>query len=200
MKAVQVIAVTVLLTQVLPASLSEAEAIGPVPQPDGYRLDNFDARVPDALEGATRVSALDVRELQRTQNAVVVDVIPQHRRPPGLPDNQHWSPVPHEGLPGALWLPDTGMGALSDVTQRYFRRHLAAATDGQLRHPVVFYCRTDCWMSWNAAKRALSYGYERVYWFAEGTDDWYFEGFEFAILEPAPGLRQVGDVPDKSPR
>jgi rhodanese-related sulfurtransferase len=27
-------------------------------------------------------------------------------------------------------------------------------------------------MSWNAAKRALSYGYTNVAWYPEGTDGW----------------------------
>jgi hypothetical protein len=28
------------------------------------------------------------------------------------------------------------------------------------------------WMSWNAAKRILSYGYSNVAWYPEGTEGW----------------------------
>ena len=37
---------------------------------------------------------------------------------------------------------------------------------------VVIYCLADCWMSWNAAKRILAYGYSNVAWYPEGTDGW----------------------------
>jgi len=161
-----------------------------VPQPDGYRMEDYDAPVPKGLDGATRVTALDVRKLQEEKNALVVDVIPEHRKPDFLPENQIWIPVPHKGLVGALWLPDVGFGALSDVTEQYFRGHLQKATNGNFDHPVVFYCRIDCWMSWNAGKRALGYGYREVYWFADGIEDWEFEGFEFDILTAAEGQRQ----------
>ena len=37
---------------------------------------------------------------------------------------------------------------------------------------LVFYCLANCWMSWNAAKRALSLGYPNVAWYRDGTDGW----------------------------
>ena len=36
----------------------------------------------------------------------------------------------------------------------------------------MIYCQEDCWMSWNAAKRVLSYGYPNVAWYPEGTEGW----------------------------
>lgn len=160
-----------------------------VDEPTGYRLDYYDDTVPETLKGATRVTAIDIVKLQSTQDVLIVDVIPEHRRPDTLPEGQLWFPVDHEGVAGALWLPDVGYGALSGTTEQYFRNHLKAATDSNLSAPVVFYCRINCWMSWNAAKRALSYGYTTVFWFADGIDDWRFEGLETANLTPAPGVR-----------
>jgi PQQ-dependent catabolism-associated CXXCW motif protein len=58
------------------------------------------------------------------------------------------------------------------VTQAYFRRGLAAATGNEPSHPLVFFCLRHCWMSWNAAKRAIDDGYTSVSWFADGTDGW----------------------------
>ena len=161
-----------------------------VEQPDGYRMDFYDSEVPAALDGASTVNAVEVRRLQETAGAVVIDVIPEQRHPEGLPENQIWLPVKHRGIPGAIWLPDTGYGALSEVTEIYFKRHLRAATGANKDHPLVFYCRADCWMSWNAAKRALGYGYTNVHWFSEGTDGWMLESFEFEVLVPPPGERQ----------
>ena len=150
-----------------------------VEEPAGYRMDHYDERVPDTLA------------LQQDAGAVVIDVIPELQQPGDLPKGQLWLPVPHQGVAGALWLPDVGYGPLSEVTEKYFRNHLKSVTGGQWDHPLVFYCRTDCWMSWNAAKRAMSYGYTSVYWFADGIEDWLFEGYDVERLTPAEGARQA---------
>jgi PQQ-dependent catabolism-associated CXXCW motif protein len=71
-----------------------------------------------------------------------------------------------------LWLPDVGRGALTPQLEAYFRDHLDAATKGRRDVAVVFYCRADCWMSWNATKRAAGWGYSRLYWYRDGTDGW----------------------------
>ncbi|MFK7996869.1 MAG: rhodanese-like domain-containing protein [Granulosicoccus sp.] len=160
-----------------------------VEEPDGYRLELYDDVVPATLQGATRVTALEVVRLRSEFDALVVDVIPEHIKPDTLPAGQRWFPVVHRGVANALWLPDVGYGSLSRATENYFKRHLQISTNGDLDHPVVFYCRIDCWMSWNAAKRALSFGYTRVSWFADGIDDWRFEGLETQVLQPAPGVR-----------
>ena len=170
-------------------------AFAEVEQPDGYRMEFYDDKVPAELDGASTITAVEVKRLQDSAEAVVVDVIPENRRPNVLPENQIWLPVDHEGVPGAIWLPDTGYGVLSDITVKYFKYHLNLATNGNMNHAVVFYCRSDCWMSWNAAKRALSYGYTNVYWFHDGIDDWFFENYDFEVLTPAEGQRQV-EIPD----
>ncbi|MFK7893207.1 MAG: rhodanese-like domain-containing protein [Granulosicoccus sp.] len=177
---------TLLLVVGLASQLAQA-----LEEPEGYRTELYDDTVPDTLTGAVRIGALEVLQLQQEENAVVVDVVPEQRQPDELPQGQIWMPVPHKGIAGAIWLPDVGFGVLSETTESYFRGRLRAATDGQLARAVVFYCRADCWMSWNAAKRALTFGYTRVYWFADGIDDWRFEGLEVEVLKPAPGQRQA---------
>lgn len=173
---------------VLPTT--RALASDEIPEPEGYRMEEYDAPVPETLQGATRVEATEVMRLRDEENALIIDVIPEHRRPDFLPENQIWLPVAHQGVPGSLWLPDTGFGVLSDTTTQYLLDSLEKHSSGDPDRPVVFYCRIDCWMSWNAAKRALAHGYTNVYWFADGTDGWMFEGFEMAILKPEPGDRQ----------
>ena len=162
-----------------------------VEEPAGYRMEFYDDRVPETLTGATRVSAMEVLELQQNKGAVVIDVIPEQKQPDVLPEGQLWLPVPHRGVAGALWLPDVGYGSLSEVTESYFRGHLEDICRGDWNCPLIFYCRTDCWMSWNAAKRALSYGYSQVYWFADGIEDWKYEDYELELLKPAEGERQA---------
>jgi hypothetical protein len=46
----------------------------------------------------------------------------------------------------------------------------------------VIYCQADCWMSWNAAKRVLSYGYPNVVWYP----DWPRANLPVADLQPEP--------------
>lgn len=171
------------------STVEETTAATTVKEPPGYRQDDYDADVPATLEGATRVQAVDVHRLMEQEQAFVIDVIPEHRPPRVLPEGQKWFPVAHVGIAGALWLPDVGYGSLSETTEAYFRWHLWSSTGGNEDHPLVFYCRSRCWMSWNAARRAVSYGFTSVYWFSEGIDDWRFEGFDTATLSPAPGRR-----------
>jgi PQQ-dependent catabolism-associated CXXCW motif protein len=47
----------------------------------------------------------------------------------------------------------------------------------------------DCWMSWNAAKRALELGHKAVVWYPEGTDGWSEAGLPLApaTAVPRPG-------------
>ena len=94
-----------------------------------------------------------------------VDVLPQPPRPAGLPAGTIWQPKPRQDIPGSVWLPDTGYGELAPVMEDYFAADLPQATGGDQRDRLVFYCLAKCWMSWNAAKRALALGYTRVDWY-----------------------------------
>lgn len=93
---------------------------------------------------------------------------------------------PHENLPGSHWLANTGDGDLTPVWQAYFRRHLEKLTDGNRQQPVVFYCRSDCWLSWNAVKRAAAMGYQRLYWYRDGLDAWQAANLPVTPAQPEP--------------
>ena len=62
-----------------------------------------------------------------------------------------------------------------------FAARLHDVTAGDPQRLVVFFCLNDCWMSWNAARRAAALGL-RAAWFPEGTDGWEAAGLP---LEPA---------------
>ena len=89
-----------------------------------------------------------------------------------------------ETIPGSVWLPDTGYGTLAAATEDYLRHGLARASGGNNAKLLVIYCQADCWMSWNAAKRALSYGYPNVAWYPEGTDGWLRANLPVAESQP----------------
>jgi PQQ-dependent catabolism-associated CXXCW motif protein len=156
------------------------------PEPEGYRMEAFRAPVPATLKGATVVDTAKAFELWTSKSAVFVDALPRPPRPEGLPKNAVWREQPRFDIPGGVWLPDTGFGALSGATQRYFEKGLEKATAADRNKPVVFYCLRDCWMSWNAAKRALNLGYAKVYWYPEGTDGWAAATHPLEEKKPEP--------------
>ncbi len=160
-----------------------------VPEPDDYRMDHYREPVPATIAGGTVLDPEAAHELWQSKEAAFIDVLPQAPKPSNLPKGTIWRDKPRNSIPGALWLPNVGYGALADVTADYFRRGLEQATDGDMAHKVVFFCLEDCWMSWNAAKRAVEWGYTQVYWLPEGTDGWAFWDYpmeEITPLEPQP--------------
>jgi PQQ-dependent catabolism-associated CXXCW motif protein len=108
---------------------------------------------------------------------------------PDLPEGTVWREPPHRDIPGSVWLPDVGYGALSPEMAEWFRTHLAKLAAGDPARPMVIYCRADCWMSWNAAKRAVGLGYAGIVWYPDGTDGWEAAGLplEERTPEPRPG-------------
>jgi PQQ-dependent catabolism-associated CXXCW motif protein len=49
---------------------------------------------------------------------------------------------------------------------------------------IVTFCLSDCWMSWNAARRLRAMGYTHVRWLAEGTDGWRDAGLPLVQVMP----------------
>ncbi|MDJ0971346.1 MAG: PQQ-dependent catabolism-associated CXXCW motif protein [Kiloniellales bacterium] len=169
----------------LSSNAAQAQSDDRVPEPDGYRMDSFRAPVPATLKGATVVSTKEVEALVGA--AVLIDVLPRPPRPEGLKEGTIWRPRPRSNIPGSAWLPNTGFGVLPISVEAYFRDNLTRLTEGDPARKLLFYCQADCWMSWNAAKRALTYGYSQVYWYPDGTDGWGAAGLPLEPSEPEPG-------------
>jgi PQQ-dependent catabolism-associated CXXCW motif protein len=170
---------------VLLITIAWARADAPA-EPDGYRLDAYRAPTPATLRGATTVSTAEAHALWQRRATVFIDVLPRPPKPKGLPEGTLWRDPPRDGVPGSLWLPNVGYGGLNPALDRYFRDNLRRATGGDRKTPLLFYCLAECWMSWNAAKRALEYGYIRVYWYPDGTDGWAAAGWPLEELQPQP--------------
>jgi PQQ-dependent catabolism-associated CXXCW motif protein len=170
----------------LAAPAARAESAQRPPEPDGYRLDAYRAPVPTTLKGASVIDTAKAYDLWNSKTAVFVDALPHAPKPEGLPKNAVWREQPRFDIPGGIWLPDTGFGAISEATQRYFEKGLARATGDDKAKPLVFYCLANCWMSWNAAKRAMTLGYLNVSWYPEGTDGWAAAKHPLAESKPEP--------------
>src|SRR5690606_7269363 len=83
-----------------------------------------------------------------------------------------------QGLPGAQNARPAGAGgSFNDQTQRDFGNYLQSVTGGNKQVPLVFYCQNaHCWLSYNAALRAIKMGYTQVLWYRGGIEAWQQAG------------------------
>jgi PQQ-dependent catabolism-associated CXXCW motif protein len=159
-----------------------------IDEPPGYRLDDFRAPVPDRLAGAEVVDTDAAHALWATGRVAFVDVLPRPPKPENLPEGTYWREPPHASIPGAIWLANVGYGELAEVMHDYFRDSLERITDGDMDYPVVFFCLPNCWMSWNAGRRAITeYGHTNVFWYPQGSEGWAAAGYPTETIEPEPG-------------
>jgi PQQ-dependent catabolism-associated CXXCW motif protein len=157
-----------------------------IAEPDDYRTDKYREPVPKTLKGAKVVTTVDAEALHKDGMAVFIDVYPQAPKPPNLPAGTFWRDPQHLTVPGASWLPNVGYGKISPETEAGFKAHLKQLSGGDANKALVFYCLRNCWMSWNAAKRAMVLGYTNVVWFPDGNDGWQEAGNELAEVKPLP--------------
>ncbi|UQR60920.1 PQQ-dependent catabolism-associated CXXCW motif protein [Bradyrhizobium sp. C-145] len=159
-------------------------------EPEGYRTDNYRAPVPATLAGARVLTTAEAEAIWRARSGAFVDVMPRPPKPKNLPAGTVWRDAPRKNIPGSLWLPDTGYGALPPAMDDYLQRGLALASHGDKAALLVIYCMADCWMSWNAAKRAMAYGYSNIAWYPDGTDGWENAKLPTEEAQPEPRPEQ----------
>jgi PQQ-dependent catabolism-associated CXXCW motif protein len=176
---------SVMFAIVVSSTAARAEPL--VPEPEGYRTDDYRAPVPETLAGGRVITTTEAEAIWRTKSGVFIDVLPRPPKPANLPAGTIWRDKPRFDIPGSIWLPDTGYGALAQATESYLRHGVDRASGGNRAALLVVYCQADCWMSWNAAKRILSYGYSNVAWYPDGTDGW--ERANLPTVESQPESR-----------
>ncbi len=157
-----------------------------VAEPDGYRMDEYRAPVPATLAGATVLDTSAAEALWKDGAAIFIDAMPRPVKPANLPAGTIWHDKPRTSIAGSHWLINTGYGKLSPEAAVYFKSRLAALTADDKRKTLVFFCEPECWMSWNAAKRALSLGYEDVRWYPGGATEWAAAGLPTVEATPVP--------------
>ena len=168
-----------LLLALFSASVAAEESL-PLFSADGYRQAHYRSPTPDGVDGARTVDTGDLQALlASTPRPALIDV---YRR--------QWlfgrfiADEAHHNLPGSLWLANTGDGVLLPPWDDYFKAQLQRASHGRKDWPLVFYCRSDCWLGWNATRRARALGYTRLYWYRDGIDAWQQAGLPLEPAEP----------------
>lgn len=152
----------------------------------GYRIARYRAPVPEEVPGAKRIFFDDVEKLIAERHAILLDVMAAEGGGANPVTGQWRLTKARQHIPGSHWLPNTGKGLLEPGMESYFKSNLVRLTGGDLSRAVIIYCQADCWMGWNAAKRAASYGYTAVHWYPEGTDGWRDWDGTLAAAEPVP--------------
>lgn len=154
-------------------------------EPTGYWTGPINSPVPATLTGGKVINtARELRTLLTRPGTIVVDVSNAPRRPDNLAAGAPWLPLPHQAIPGTLWIPGAGLGEIPPPLDDFFRQQLATASGNDLSRRLVIYCHQTCWLSWNAAKRAIAYGYRNVYWYRDGIEGWKAAQFPTATVEP----------------
>ena len=90
-----------------------------------------------------------------------------------------------QAIVGSHWLFGAGRGTgFDDAVQERLRRKLEALTQGNKAAMIVTYCLdSHCWLSYNAALRAVKLGYRNVRWYRGGREAWHAAGL---ALVPVP--------------
>ena len=149
---------------------------------DGYRSTLYRSPTPAFHENAKTLDPAELLLLQQQHpSLVLIDVY----RNPWLHE-QFTLQEQHANLPNSLWLANCGDGTLSEQWLAYCSRNLEQATANDKTRPIVFYCRSDCWLGWNAIKRAYALGYNNLYWLRDGTDGWQQANLPLVLAQPVP--------------
>lgn len=148
---------------------------------DGYRQKLYRSPVLTAPQG---VKKIDTATLHRWLHANKRQLYPINVLPATWVHKQFINTAAVQHIPHSVWLPNTGYGVLSPTWQHYFATALQVLKSKTPDSKLVFYCKVDCWMAWNAAKRAANMGYTDVYWYADGIDEWLQMGHKTVACEP----------------
>lgn len=162
---------------------ADGAAAQPVPEPAGYRTENYRAPVPAGLTGARTVDLAGLQALIAKEDVLLVDVMPAQPKPAIRPADAIWREPERDTIKGAVWLANMGYGRLPEAEENAFKEELLRRA-GSLNRPIVVFCEPDCWMSWNAAKRALGYGFRNIIWFPGGSAAWREAGLEQETVTP----------------
>ena len=150
---------------------------------EGYRIQRYRSPTPPHSQFAQTLDTQGVITLRESNpDVVLLDVQPIAWSGKFIQKKGR----ERKNIEGSIWLPNVGLGELEDSWSEYFQKNLEKMTSSDKSQPIILYCTADCWMSWNAIKRAHEWGYTELYWLRNGTDGWLEAGFEVVTAKPEP--------------
>lgn len=174
------------LTVALPFSVG-AEAQTALFNADGYRIASYRAPISQTPAGTHRIAPAAAASLRPDADAIFIDVMPAEGARRDTQTGVWTLAVPRLSIAGAHWFPEAGRGEPDADIARWFDRGIVQLTNGRRHKMIIVFCRADCWMSWNAARRLAARGYSNIWWLAEGSDGWSDLGRPLVPLLPEAG-------------
>lgn len=152
----------------------------------GYRIAQYRSVVGAPPPGVTRIDDAQARSVADAGGTLMIDVTPAEGAVrDGVTGAWHLSEQ-HESIPGAHWFPEAGRGTPQPGIEAWFARGVDRLAHGDRQAPIVLFCRSDCWMSWNASWKVARAGYRNVRWYANGIDGWIDGGRPTRAVQPEP--------------
>ncbi len=149
------------------ASSSESQDFGVAPTDRLRPSDKTHGPTPSRIPGGLVITTGALQKMlgNRQSGAVVLDV---YGAPQMLPNAVHAMPASQGG-------------SYNDETQKGYGQFLQQITGGDKSRPIVTYCAgVQCWLSYNAALRAIKLGYSNVLWYRGGLEAWTQAGLPTA--------------------
>lgn len=116
---------------------------------------------PESIKGATKISAEKLIDLAENEpNLVIIDARIQKDRVHGF-------------IEGSISLPNTktNCSSLSKVVKK-------------MDSPAIYYCNgPKCGRSLKSVKIALKCGYNNIYWYRGGFEDWKHKNYPFLVSD-----------------
>lgn len=151
---------------------------------EGYRSARYRSAVAADPAPARRIVLSDALALAPGADALFIDVMPVESGVRDASSGVWRLSDQHLTIPGAQWHPETGRAPVDPVLWQALEAAILAHREGAADHPVILFCRIDCWMSWNVARRLARHGFAGVFWLAEGTDGWHGAGRSLVTAVP----------------
>jgi PQQ-dependent catabolism-associated CXXCW motif protein len=154
-----------------PAAYGEEDRDWSVPPTAQFRTARYHSPTPLAIPGGKVVTTLELKALlERDPRPFVIDVLGGR---------------PHLTVAGAFWMSGAGAGDMSPDEENRFAQAIANFAGGNKARPMVFLCvDAECWLSYNAALRAISLGYTGVMWYRGGIAAWRHAELPTAQSDP----------------
>lgn len=142
-----------------------------VPPTAQLRTSNYHAPTPLRVPGGRTVTTAELKAMIETgPRPYLIDVLGG-----GV----------HRTIAGAFWMSGAGAGDMTPDEERRFADAMAGFAGGDRNRPIVFFCvDAECWLSYNAALRAIALGYTNVMWYRGGIAAWRVAELPMQQSEP----------------
>lgn len=139
---------------------------------DSLVTTKYHSKTPLTVPGARTIKTLALKQMMSSDP------------PPIIVDVLNGKPGVKLTLPSAVWLAGAGDGRVFAAERERFAKVLASLTGSDKSRPIVFLCfSAECWLSYNAALRAVGEGYTNVYWHRGGLMAWKAATLPFVEAE-----------------